>query len=213
MIEVAVYNQDGEKTGSLSVDEAKLGGHVRHDLLKQAVLAYDNARRQGTVATKSRGMVAGSTRKLYAQKHTGRARMGPVRTPIRRGGGTTFAKVPRDFTQKLSKKSRRMARNSALLAKLISQDVVVLDRLAYSSPKTKPFAQLVAKLGIERSCVLALDQADANVYLSARNVDRMSVCQAAQLNARSLLASKTLLIVRSALERLMNEGNAQDSQA
>ena len=203
MIEVAVYNQQGDKSGSLSIDEASLGGEVRYDLLKQADLAYQNNARQGTVATKSRGMVAGSTRKIYAQKHTGRARMGPVRSPIRRGGGVTFAKVPRDFSQKLSKKTRRLARNSALLAKLISQDVVVLDGLKYEAPKTKIFAQLLAKLGIDRSCVLALDNNDSNVVLSARNVARLSVMAAEQLNAHHLLAHRKLLITRAGLDQLI----------
>ena len=205
MIEVTIYNQQGEKAGSLSIDEASLGGCVRYDLLKQALLAYQNTARQGTVATKSRGMIAGSTRKLYAQKHTGRARMGPVRTPLRRGGGVAFAKVPRDFSQKLYKKSRRLARDSALLAKLLSQDVVILDALKFETPKTKPFAQLLAKLGIDRSCVLALEADDPNVYRSARNVPRMSVCQADQLNAYSLLRNKKLLITRQGLERLIGQ--------
>jgi len=206
MIEVAVYNQQGEKTGSLSVDEARLGGRVRYELLKQAVISYQNKARQGTVATKSRGMIAGSTRKLYAQKHTGRARMGPVRQPLRRGGGVAFAKVPRDFSQKLSKKSRHLARSSALLAKLLSQEVVVLDSLKYETPKTKPFAQLLAKLGIDRSCVLALDAQDQNVFLSARNVPRLIVCQADQLNAHNLLSHRKLLITRLGLEWLVGVG-------
>jgi large subunit ribosomal protein L4 len=203
MIEVAVYNQQGDKSGSLSIDEASLGGEVRYKLLKQAVLAYQNNARQGTAATKSRGMVAGSTRKLYAQKHTGRARMGTVRSPIRRGGGVTFAKVTRDFSQKLSKKTRKLARNSALLSKFISQDVVVLESIKYETPKTKPFAQLLAKLGIDRSCVLALDSNDQNVVLSARNVPRLSVLQAEQLNAHNLLAHRKLLITRAGLDQLM----------
>lgn len=205
MIEVDVYNQQGAKTGSLSIDEAKLGGRVRHELLKQAVVAYHNATRQGTVATKSRAMVEGSTRKLFKQKGTGRARMGPVRTPIRRGGGMAFAKTPRDFSQKLNKKTRRLARNNALLAKLLSNDVVVLESLTCQSPKTKPFAQMLAKLGVNRSCVLALDGPDTNAYLSARNVARMAVCQAEQLNAFELLKRKKLLITRAGLERLVGD--------
>ncbi len=206
MIEVAIYNQQGEKTGSLAVDEARLGGKVRYPLLKQALVAYQANARQGTAATKSRGMVQGSTRKLYAQKHTGRARMGTVRTPIRRGGGVTFAKVPRDFSKKLSKKSRRLARNSALLAKLLSQDVIVLDSLTYDQPKTKPFAQLLGRLGVDRSCLLALAAPDKNVYLSARNVDRLSVCQAGQLNAYDLLSHRKLLITRQAFDGLLGGG-------
>ena len=206
MIEVAVYNQQGERAGSLSVDEASLGGEVRYDLLKQALVAYQANARQGTVATKSRGMVAGSTRKLYAQKHTGRARMGTVRMPSRRGGGVAFAKVPRDFSKKLSKKTRHLARNSALLAKLLSQDVILLETLKYDSPKTKPVAEMLAKLGVDRSCLLATDGQDKNVYLSARNIWRLTVCQAGQLNAHNLLSHRKLLMTRQAFEGLLGDG-------
>lgn len=207
MIDVTIYNQQGEQTGTLSVDEAKLGGQVRPDLLKQAYLSYENALRQGTVATKSRGMVEGSTRKLYAQKHTGRARMGPVRSPIRRGGGVSFAKVPRDYSQKLNKKMRRLARNSALLAKMLSNDLCVVDSISYAAPKTKPFAQLLGRLGIDRSCLLALDASDKNVVLSARNVDRLTICLGSQLNAYNILKNRKLLITRQAFEGLLAESD------
>ncbi|MCG3181087.1 MAG: 50S ribosomal protein L4 [Phycisphaerae bacterium] len=206
MIEVQVYNQQGEPTGTLNVDEASLGGCVRRALLKQAIDAYHANQHVGTAATKSRGMIAGSTRKLFRQKGTGNARMGTIRTNLRRGGGVAFAKQARDPGKKLTRKMRTQARNSALLSKLRSQDVLVLETLKYDSPKTKPFAQLLGKLGVDRSCLLALDNYDTNVYLSARNVDRLSVCLGEQLNAYELLRHHKLLITRQAFERLTGGG-------
>ncbi len=207
MIEVNIYNQDGDEAGTLQVDEARLGGEVRTHLLKQALVAYHANQHQGTAASKSRGMVDGSTRKIFRQKGTGRARMGTVRTNVRRGGGVAFAKQARSMRKGLSKKMRRMARDSALLAKLQSEDVLVIDQLSYDTPKTKPFVQLLGKLGVDSSCLLALEGQDRNVYLSARNVDRVSVTSGGQLNAYELLNHRKLLITRQALELVLDGGD------
>ena len=129
MIELAVYNKQGEQIDTLSLDEAVFGDQVRLPLLKQALVMYQTNRRQGSARTKSRGMVSGSTRKIFRQKGTGNARMGPLRNPIRRGGGRTFAKLPRPFHQRLPAKARALARNSAILAKLQTQDLLVIDQL------------------------------------------------------------------------------------
>src|SRR5271169_7182142 len=113
MIEVPVYNQAGQQIEKIQVDEAKFGGEVRRDLLKQAIVFYHANQRQGTVQTLARGEVAGSTRKIFRQKGTGNARMGTIRQPVRRGGGHAKQKRPKDWRQALSKKSRKLARNSA----------------------------------------------------------------------------------------------------
>ena len=125
MIDVAVYNREGKEVETLQVDENLFGGIVRYPLLKQAIVMYHANKRVGTAATKSRGMVEGSTRKLYKQKGTGNARAGAVRTPVRVGGGHAFAKVARDFGKEMPKKQRRLACDSAILAKLQSGRVVV----------------------------------------------------------------------------------------
>jgi len=125
MIDLAVYNTDGQEVESLKVDEAVFGGSVRYPLLKQAVVMYHANKRVGTAATKSRSMVAGSGRKLFRQKGTGNARVGNIRTGKRVGGGVTFAKSLRDFGKRMPKKQRRLARDSAILAKLLSNNVVV----------------------------------------------------------------------------------------
>src|SRR2546423_8356977 len=120
MIEVPVFNQTGQQIDTLQVDEERLGGEVRTNLLKQALVMYHANQRQGTVRTQARGEVAGSTRKLFKQKGTGNARTGGIRNPIKVGGGHAKQKPPKDWRQAMPKNARRAARNSALLAKLQS---------------------------------------------------------------------------------------------
>lgn len=213
MIELAVYNQQGQQVDQIQVDEALLGGYVRPALLKQALVMYHANQRQGTVATKSRGLVRGSTRKLYRQKGTGRARAGASRTHVRRGGGVAFAKVPRDFRQAMPKKQRRLARNSAILTKLQSQEAKVVDRLEFDTPKTKAFVELLHCLNIDRSCLLATDTHDLNVYKSLRNIPRVDALDVRQLNAGDILRRRTLLFTRAALEALLQPAVATPAES
>src|SRR5882724_4261433 len=129
MIEVPVYNQSGQEIEKIQVDEAKFGGEVRKNLLKQALVMYHANKRQGTVRTQARGEVAGSTRKLYRQKGTGNARTGGIRNPIKVGGGHAKQKRPKEWRQALPKKARRLARDSAILLKLQSKDIRVIDAI------------------------------------------------------------------------------------
>src|SRR6476646_11298619 len=128
MIEVHVFNQAGSKVDTIQVDEAKLGGAVNKDLLKQALTMYHANQRQGTVQTKARGEVAGSTRKMFRQKGTGNARTGGIRNPIKKGGGHAKQKRPKDWRLDMPKKQRRLARDSAILAKIQSNDIRVVDQ-------------------------------------------------------------------------------------
>src|SRR3712207_312720 len=137
MIEVPVFNQSGQEIERLQVDENQLGGRVNKPLLKQAIVMYHANKRQGTVKTKGRGEVAGSTRKLYKQKGTGNARTGGIRNPIKVGGGHAKQKRPKEWRQSMPKKARRLARNSAILAKIQSQDIRVVDRITLEQPKTR----------------------------------------------------------------------------
>src|SRR5918911_3319126 len=140
MIELPIYNQAGKELEKFQVDEAKLGGEVRKALLKQALVHYHANQRQGTVRTQARGEVAGSTRKMFRQKGTGNARTGGVRHPIKKGGGHAKQKRPKDWRQAMPKKARRLARNSAILSKIQSNDIRVIDRIALEQPKTKLMA-------------------------------------------------------------------------
>jgi len=207
MIDVPVYNQDGQQVETVQVDPAKLGadenGQVRASLLKQALLYYQANQRQGTVRTKRRGEVAGSTRKLYKQKGTGNARTGGIRNPIKKGGGHAKQKLPKEWRQHLNVKARRLARDNAVLAKLKAGDVKVLaGDVALEQPKTKLMAGVCRALGIDRSCLLALSAQNDAVYRAARNIDRMTVSTVAQLNAWDLLRNRTLLITKDGLAKI-----------
>src|SRR5690348_5625450 len=118
MIEVPVYNQTGQKIDTVRIDEQKLGGEVRTNLLKQAIVMYHANQRQGTVRTLARGEVAGSTRKMFRQRGTGNARTGGIRNPIKKGGGHAKQKRPKDWRQAMPKKARQLANKHALLAKI-----------------------------------------------------------------------------------------------
>src|SRR5437016_9873942 len=148
MIEVPVYNQSGQEIEKFSIDEAKLGGEVRRNLLKQAIQMYHANQRQGTVRTLARGEVAGSTRKMFRQKGTGNARTGGIRNPIKKGGGHAKQKRPKDWRQFMPKQARRLARNSAILAKIQSKQLLVIDQIKLDQPKTKFVAQMYKALGI-----------------------------------------------------------------
>jgi len=203
MIEVPVFNQAGQKIDTVQVDESKLGGEVRTNLLKQALTMYHANQRQGTVRTLARGEVAGSTRKMFRQKGTGNARTGGIRNPIKKGGGHAKQKRPKDWRQAMPKKARRLARNSAILSKIQSQDIRVIDAIKLDQPKTKLVAQMFKALGIDRSCLVALDGHDQTLERSARNIDRTTLTTVAQLNAWDILKNRTLLVTRNGLQQIL----------
>ena len=207
MIEVPVFNQDGQQIETLSVDPLKLGGdesgNVRAALLKQAIVYYHANQRQGTVRTQARGEVAGSTRKLFKQKGTGNARTGGIRNPIKVGGGHAKQKRPKEWRQALPVKMRRLARDNAVLSKIISGDIKVISGIELAQPKTKLVAGVVKALGIDRSCLFAVPTSGESVVRAARNIDRMTVTTVSQLNAWDVLRSRTLLITKDGLNQLI----------
>src|SRR3954466_1106732 len=203
MIEVPIYNQTGDKVDTLQVDEAKHGGEVRKNLLKQALVMYHANQRQGTVRTLARGQVIGPTRKMFRQKGTGNARTGGIRNPIKKGGGHAKQKTPKDWRQALPKKARRAATRSAILAKLQSNDVKVVDQISLEAAKTKQVAQVFKALGLDRSILFALPGRDENLERSARNIARTTLTTVDQLNAWDLLRNRTLLITRAGVDKLL----------
>ena len=211
MIELSVYNRSGQEIEKLNVDESVLGGAVRYALLKQAIVMYHANRRVGTVKTKGRSEVAGSDKKLFRQKGTGNARVGNRRTGKRVGGGMTFAKVPRDFRQAMPKKQRRLARDSAVLAKLRKNQVVVVDGLGFEAPRTKEFASVLKSLKIDRSCLVAVKDYDQNLYKSARNVQKVAVLPVADLNAGDICTHQRMLFTKDALVAFLNRGADSES--
>lgn len=203
MLEVPVYNTDGEKIETLKVDEEVFGGTVNVALLKQAIVAYHANRRRGTATTKGRSDVEGSTKKLFRQKGTGFARRGARRTNIVRGGGVAFAKKPRDFRKALPKKMRKRALESAILAKILGHDLMVLEGLQMDAPQTRQMAGVLEKLKIHRSCLLTLGERDRNVYLSARNIPDLTVRIAEELNAFDVATRQKMVVTAEAMKALI----------
>lgn len=203
MIEVPVYNQAGQEVEKFQVDEAKLGGEVRKSLLKQAIVYYHANQRQGTVRTLARGEVAGSTRKMFRQKGTGNARTGGIRNPIKRGGGHAKQKRPKDWRQSLPKKARQLATKSAILSKIQSNDIRVINEIKLEQPKTRFVAQIYKALGLDRSVLLALAGRDEAIEKSARNIHRTTLTTVSQLNAWEILKSRTLLVTKEGLQQIL----------
>jgi large subunit ribosomal protein L4 len=204
MIELTVFNASGQPVDTIQVDESVLGGCIRYALLKQAIVMYHANKRVGTVATKSRGIAAGSTRKLFRQKGTGNARAGTRRTGKRVGGGMTFAKSLRDFRQTMPRKQRMLARDSAVLAKLRSNNVVVVEGLAFEKPRTKDFVAVLKNLKIERSCLVTTHDYDENVYKSLRNLQKVDVLPVADLNAADIVNHRQMLFTKDALTSFLD---------
>ena len=202
MLEVPVYNTNGEKIDTLKVDEQTFGGRVNVDLVKQAVVAYHANRRRGTAKTKTRGEVVATTKKMFRQKGTGNARRGPKSVNILRGGGHAFAKKPRDFRKKLPRKMRKAALASAILAKMIGQDFCVVDGLSVERPRTAEMAALLKNLQINRTCVLALAERNMNIYLSSRNLPDLMVRTAEELNAYDVATRRKMVVTAEAMKVL-----------
>ncbi|HVJ82890.1 MAG TPA: 50S ribosomal protein L4 [Planctomycetia bacterium] len=209
MIKVPVLNPEGKEVGSVDIDPAEFGGSVNKQLLHDAVLMYQANRRAGTHKTKSRGEVAGTGKKVLRQKGSGSARAGTKRTHKRRGGGTAFGPVPRDYSYAMPKRQRQLATKMALLSKFQDNEAVVVDGLALERPKTKQMAGILKALGLgDKTCLVATNGMDKGIYLSGRNIDGVDVLPAAELNAFALLRRKRLLLTKAALEDLRARAQA-----
>lgn len=209
MISVPVKNTQGDEVGTYEVDPDAIADRVSKQLLHDAIVMYEANRRQGTAKSKSRGEKKGSNKKLYRQKGTGRARAGRRRQPVRRGGGHTFAKRPKDWTYRMPRKSLQLATRMALRSKFEDGQVTVVDELACSEPKTKVVASALRALGLaETSTLLAIAEHDVNVWRSGRNIRNLWVAPSAELNAYALLHQRQLLVTKEALDRLLSPAAA-----
>ena len=198
---LAVYDMSGKKVGSYEIDPAELAPSVSKQLLHDAVVMYQANQRQGTQKTKTRGEVAGSTRKLYRQKGTGNARAGARRSGTRRGGGHIFAKRPRDFGWRMPRKALQTATRMALASRIADDEVKLIDTLAIAAPKTAAVAKMLAGMGLGDSTVLlAPEKHDANVWKSARNIAGLSVAPVAELNAWSILRPRSIVMTTAAID-------------
>lgn len=211
---VPVFNMQGSEVGKLTIDEQDLGGQVNAALLKQAYVRYHANQRQGSARTKNREQVEGSTRKLYRQKGTGNARHGDRKANLFRGGGHGHSKkrTREDYRLDMPKKMRRKANRNALLAKLIDNEVRVVDRLEFKTPKTRAFVDFLAALKVERSALVALAVDNAFARRSAANVQDITLCSPTQLNCFEMLNHRYLVIAKSDLEAWLKGPSSQTTK-
>lgn len=200
---IDVYGLDGKVEGKLTLPEEIFGEKVNKTLLAQAVRVYLANKRQGNASTKTRGEVDGSTRKIYRQKGTGRARHGSVRAPIFVKGGIVFGPKPRDFSLDLPKKMRRKALFSALAAKLHDGELKVLSGLEAMEPKTKQFVAAMKNLDLlEKKLLLVMADDLKSVKRASKNVQGVSSTAVKRLNAYDVLNNKHVVVMKDAVEEM-----------
>jgi len=201
-VDIAVYNLQGEVVKHIDVSEDVFGVPANEALLHQAMVRQLANARQGTADTKDRGEVHGSNRKLFAQKHTGNARQGSSRSPLRRHGGVVFGPHPRDYRQEMPKQMRRLAIRCALSSKAGSAQLIVLESLTLDAPKTKNMVAILDALKADKTALIATRTPDENVIKSARNIPGVKTTPADLLNVIDLLTYEKILMTEEAVRRV-----------
>ena len=199
-MKVQAFDLQGKDAGTVELPEAVFGVTPHTAVMHEVLVAQLAARRSGTHATKTRGEVRGSTRKIYRQKGTGRARHGSRKAPIFRGGGITFGPRPRDYAQDTPKKVRRLAVRSALSAKAKDGRVIVVEPLAFERPRASLVADLLDRLPVAGKTLLVTPGADALLLRSAANVRGVSVRVAGAVSLRDILDADYLVLTRPAVD-------------
>jgi len=205
MPKLTIYDRKGKKVGTYNVEPTDFAPRISKQLMHDAVVMYQANVRQGSHQTKSRGMVSGSTKKMYRQKGTGNARAGSKRSGIRRGGGHIHRIHNRDYSYRLPRKALQAATRMALASKVRDDELLVIDDLSLAAPRTKDMAAILKYLDFPKgqSLLVTTAKSDANVYRSARNIQGVSVSPAADLNALSILSSRKMLVTKAALDDLV----------
>jgi len=199
---VDVVNNENKKVGSLDVSDEVFGGRVKVDLIHESVVRANAADRQGTHATKNRALVSGSGKKPWRQKGTGRARVGEIRNPLWRKGGTVFGPQPRSYAYDLPKKVNRGALRAALAQKFSDGSVIVIDRLESAEGKTKDTAALLKRLGASGRTLIIDVKPDEGFALSARNLAGVRLVPSGRITARDVMDTTHVLATRDAIEKL-----------
>jgi large subunit ribosomal protein L4 len=199
---VDVVNSQNQKVGSFEVRDEVFGGRVKTDLIWESVTRQNASERRGTHATKTRAEVSGSGKKPWRQKGTGRARVGEIRNPLWRKGGTTFGPLPRSYDYQLPKKVEKGALRAALAQKLRDGHVLVVDALAASAVKTKAAAELLKGLGVNGKTLIVDVTPDENFALSVRNIAGVKLVPSNRVTARDVADTVRVVATRAALERL-----------
>ncbi|MCJ7769225.1 MAG: 50S ribosomal protein L4 [Dehalococcoidales bacterium] len=186
----------------IDIDDSVFAVPLNEAVVHQALVRQLANARQGTASTKTRSEVAGSKQKMYRQKHTGRARAGSIRSPLRRGGGVAFGPKPRSYRQAMPNKMRRLALKCVLSAKAKDKEMMVLDELKLDEPKTKEIIKLLAALGVESSAIIATGGPMENVVKSASNIPGVATVPAQLLNVVDITSHKLLLMTEDAVRQV-----------
>ena len=199
---IDVVNAQNEKVGSIDLREEVFGGRIKTDLIHESVIRANAADRRGTHATKTRARVSGSGKKPWRQKGTGRARVGEIRNPLWRKGGTTFGPQPRSYEYQLPKKVEKGALRAALAQRLRDGAVVVVDALSVADIKTKAAAEMLRRLGVDGKALLVDVKPEDKLSLSVRNIEGVRVLPSNRVSARDVMNTRRVVLTRAALEKL-----------
>ena len=204
-MKLEVFNIKGEKTGkSVELPDSVFGAAPNEHAVWLAVKAYLANQRQGTHKSKERSEMSGSTRKLHKQKGTGGARKGDINSPLLKGGGRVFGPRPRDYSQKLNKKVKRLARLSALSSKASSGQIIVMEDFSFDAPKTSAYLTMLKALNLDgKKSLLVTNDYEKNVYLSSRNIQKAAVSRAQDLNTYEILHSNTLILSEGSIAKIV----------
>jgi len=208
-VQIPVYNLKGEVIDQVEISEDVLGVPFNDAVVHQAMVMQLANRRQGTASTKTRGEVSGSTRKLYSQKHTGRARRGDIKSPLLRGGGVVFGAKPRSYRQSMPKKMRRLALKCVLSSKVKEGNLKAVEEFTFKKPRTRNMIDVLAALDVDSTVLIVTEHSNSNVVKSARNLANIKVLPSALINVLDLLSYKVLIISVPALgniERIWGRG-------
>ena len=201
-MKVPVYSLNGEVAEQMELSEAVFAVPFNEALVHQAMVRQLANGRQGTASTKTRGDVSGSTRKLYAQKHTGRARRGDIKSPLLRGGGVAFGPKPRSYHQAMPKKMRRLALKCLLSAKVREGNMRLVKELDIKEPKTKEMISVLSSLGIESSALIVTAERALNVTRSAANLPEVKVLPSSLINVVDLLSYEMMIATVPAIRNI-----------
>jgi len=199
---VPVYTLNGEVVDQIELSQAIFDLPFNGVVVHQAMAGQLANRRHGTVSTKTRGEVKGSTRKLYRQKHTGRARRGDIKSPLLRGGGVVFGPKPRNYRQSMPRKMRRLALKCLLSAKVREGNIRLVQELDFKGPKTKDMINVLSSLGIDSSTLILTAQSTPNVVKSAANLPEVKVLPSALINVLDLLSYEMLVATVPAIHNI-----------
>jgi large subunit ribosomal protein L4 len=203
MSEVEIKDKSNNIVGTMTLRDDVFGVQAKEGVIHGAVVNFLANQRQGTHATKTKGLVRGGGKKPWKQKSTGRARSGSNRSPLWRGGGTTFGPQPRDYSYNLPKKAKRLALLAAFQEKISSGGVIVLDNFGIVKPKTKEMISILKNLGLtKKSVLIVVPEKDDTITLSARNIPGVGIARASDLNTYDVVAFNTLLMTKEAIARL-----------